>query len=330
MIEEAKENEEGRETEEEPQVYSVEKGLTGWKFDRREFLIAAAAAGAAATVAAMGAIDKSREETSETVDVFGDSNTLAVAMLAMIAVMPAQPFTQIWRITNNSETDWRKEATLHLVTDDQLQAPASVPVPDIAPGETIVVKADMVAPANPGTYQSSWRLQAADDSVPVASGPFVVLNGCLCESSHNPYGSGTWQVTNLDADALGSRVHFSQVDVETDDDIILKDNTDEERQRITGSYPSGLWSEVVPGKIVKVELTGSGNGYGFCLDQVETFCVYMPLILKEPTPTSTPTPTPTPCTCHSVCSCDGHCSCNPHCTCDQVCTCDTIHYWFPN
>jgi len=38
--------------EEEPQVYTVQKDLTGWRFSRRDFL---AAAGAAAAAAVMGA-----------------------------------------------------------------------------------------------------------------------------------------------------------------------------------------------------------------------------------------------------------------------------------
>ena len=333
MTEEAKRNEREEEAkqqegiEEEPQVYSVKKGLTGWKFGRREFLAAAASAVAAATAAAMGATDRSREETPETAEVLETSIVLAMTTLAMAAMGPAQSFAQAWRFTNQSETAWCKGARLHLVDSEQMQAPASVPVPDIAPGETVVVQVDMVAPTNPGTYRCGWRLQTADDTSPVASGPFVVLNGCIVESPH-PYEnnmSQTWTVTNPDTNAQSTSVHFSRLEVESNwDNVILKDETGQEHQRITGSHPSGLWSNPVPGRVVQVQLVtdSSVTGWGFCLDQAETARVmYLPLVAKQPTPTPTNTPTPTP----TPCSCDTY-----YCSCDRVCTCDTVHYWYPN
>ena len=329
MTEETKRNEQEEETErreeteEEPQVYSVKKGLTGWKFGRREFLIGATTAAAAATAAAMTTLDKSTGETSETAEVLEDSISLAVAMLAMVAVKPGQSFAQVWRFTNKSDTAWCRGATLHLADGDQIQAPALVPVSDIAPGETVAVRVDMVAPAELDTYQGSWHLQVAGKTTPVASGPLIVLNGCIVESSH-PYEnntSQTWTVTNPDTNAQSTRVHFSRVEVQDNHDyLILKDNTGQEHQRITGNYPSGLWSGPVPGSVVQVQLVtdSSVTRWGFCLDQVETTClVYLPLVIRQPTPTRTPTPTATPCACYS------HCSCNPHCTCDRV------HYWYP-
>jgi hypothetical protein len=320
--EEETQREEG--AEEEPHVYSVKKGLTGWKFGRREFLTAAATAATAATAAAMAATGKSKEATSETTERLEDSITLAVAMLAMTAVGPAQSFAQVWRFTNQNDTAWCKGARLHFVGGEPMQAPASVPVPDIAPGETAEVHVDMVAPTAPGTYQCNWRLQAADSTL-VASGPFVLLNECIVESPH-PYEnnmSETWTVTNPDTDAQSTRVHFSRVEVESNYDyVILRDEHGQEHQRITGGHPSGLWSTLVPGRVVQVQLvTDSSETYwGFCLDQIETtYFAYLPSVSRQPTPTptSTPTPTATPCPCH------GYCSCNPHCTCDRV------HYWYP-
>jgi hypothetical protein len=201
------------------------------------------------------------------------------------------------------------------VGGDQMPSPASVTMPDIAPGESVAVQVEMVAPAEPGRY--NWRLQVADDIVPVASGPLVVLSECIVESPH-PYEndlSQTWTVANPDEDAHSTRVHFSKVDLQSDDYIILKDDTGQEYQRITGSYPMGLWSKSVPGRVVQIQLvTGpSGTGWGFCLDQVETVrLMYLPLVFKQytpfeipsvtvtptgrpsATPTATPSPTPTP------------------------------------
>jgi hypothetical protein len=252
---------------------------------------------------------------------------LAVAMLAIMAVKPAQSFAQVWRLTNNSDTAWCRGAKLVPAGDDQVQAPSSLTVPDIAPGKTVAVEAEMIAPAKPGTYRSSWRLQAAGNTVPVPLSPLVVSNGCIAESSH-PYENNLsqgWTVTNPDENACNTRVHFSEVDLAPGDDIVLKDSTGKEHQRITSSYPLGLWSQLVPGSVVQVELVtdASGTGWGFCLDQLETIClVYLPLVSKYPTatPTVTPTRTPThtPCSCHGQCTCVGyHCICVP------------IHYWYP-
>lgn len=41
-------------------------------------------------------------------------------------------------------------------------APHSVPVADIAPGESGNVSVEMVAPTEPGIYRGDWRLQLAD------------------------------------------------------------------------------------------------------------------------------------------------------------------------
>ena len=64
----------------------MKKGLTGWKFDRREFLAATAAAAAAATAAVMGSINRSEEKSLKTPEVSSDSITLAMTMLTMMAV----------------------------------------------------------------------------------------------------------------------------------------------------------------------------------------------------------------------------------------------------
>ena len=298
---------------EEPQVYGVEKDLTGWKFGRREFVTAAAAAGVAAATGAAVA-GRSREAVQQAEEGLGSAITLAVAVPAMRAVMPGAVFAQVWRFTNHSDTTWCRGASLHIVDGEQLQAPALVAVPDIAPGETVGVQVEMVAPADLGTYQGSWYLKVIGNAAPVSYGPFVVLDGCIAESAH-PYPNDadqTWTVTNPDGNAGSTRVHFARMEVEEGYDcIILKDGSGQECQRITGDHSSGMWSDPVPGRVVEVQLVtnASGTAWGFCLDQVETVhLVYLPFMSRQPTPTPSPTP----------CPCDIH-----------YCTCDTVHYWYP-
>ena len=324
-------------TEEEPQVYSVNKGLTGWKFGRREFLAATATAAAAVTAAAMVATDKSGAAAPDTAAASGEALMLDVALPVMMAVQPAQSFAQTWRFTNKSKAAWCKGATLHLANADgyirgnQLQAPASVAVPDIAPGETVNVQIDLKAPADLDTYQGRWHLQVQDDPTPVASGPFVVVAACIAESPHNYANNAnqTWVLDNPDTSARSTRVHFSRLETEGCCDLVyLKDNAGQVHQQISGTYASGLWSDPVPGSVVQVQLTSDSSvtAWGFCVDLIETvqtYFLFLALMARAPTLTPTPTPTATPCACYGVCSCHGHCSCNPHCTCDS------IHYWYP-
>jgi hypothetical protein len=326
-----------QEAEEEPQVYDVKKGPVGWRFSRRDFLAAAAAAAAAATAAAVGAGDKSREVTAEPIQVLDDPTGLGV-----IDLNPGELFTKVWRFKNNTDTAWGAGKKLLLVGGDQVQAPASVPVPNAAPGEIVSVSVDMVAPKEPGYYQLNWLLQVTGTLTYTSYLPIVVKGfvpptpiptstptppACLAESPH-PYQnnmSQTWVVINQDPGAQGTRVHFSRVEVESSlDYIILKDSTGQEYQRITGSYPTGLWSNAVPGRTVQVQLVTDSQVtmWGFCVDRIET-AAYPPTATRIPT--HTPTRTSTPCSCVGYCS--GHCP--GHCTCNPVCTCVPVHYWYP-
>jgi hypothetical protein len=218
------ENQGGRQ-EQEPQIYNVKKDLTGWKFNRRKFLTAAATAATAATAAAMAAMDESGEATSKTAAGLGASIALGMSIPVIQAVRPGESFAHVWQFTNESDTARSQGVSLELMSGDQLQAPASILVPELSPGETVAVEADMLAPSEPGTYQGTWCLRVADGTDPVASGPFVILLGCIVESPH-PYENNmnqTWTVTNPDTNAQSTRVHFSRLEVETDwDNIILK------------------------------------------------------------------------------------------------------------
>jgi len=323
-------------TAEGPHVYSVNKGLTGWKFGRREFLAATATAAAAVTAAAMVATDKSGAAAPDTAAA-GEALMLDVALPVMMAVQPAQSFAQTWRFTNKSQAAWCKGATLHLASADgdsrgnQLQAPASVAVPDIAPGETVNVQIDLKAPADLSTYRGRWHLQVQNAPAPIASGAFVVVAACIAESLH-PYANSTnqtWVLDNPDTSAQSTRVHFSRLETESGWDFVyLKDNAGQVYQQLSGTYASGLWSNAVPGSVVQVQLTSdpSVTAWGFCIDLIETvqtYSLFLALMARAPTLTPTPTPTRTPTPTATPCRCYGVCTCNPHCTCDS------IHYWYP-
>merc|ERR1711991_273381 len=59
------------------------------------------------------------------------------------------------------ETEWPANARLEFVGGDRLQGQA-VDVVSPAPGETVDVAVDMIAPRAPGRYCSYWRMKAGD------------------------------------------------------------------------------------------------------------------------------------------------------------------------
>jgi len=77
-------------------------------------------------------------------------------------VEPGESFTKTWRVENCGAIAWGAGVTLRFVDGDQMGAPVSVPVPNVAPGETVDISVDMVAPSETGTFRGDWRLQLAD------------------------------------------------------------------------------------------------------------------------------------------------------------------------
>ncbi len=289
--------------EEEPAVYAVQKDIQGsWKFSRRNFLKGVVTTGAITTTAALGTVgiaSKADEESAGDGQVLIGSIPLVLKMPIITAVKPRQPFTQVWEFTNQGDTPWQGQVSLCLSNSDPVQVPSSVHVPEMAPGETVAVRVDMAAPAELSSYEGNWSLQDAGHTI--TSGSFTILDGCIAESPH-PYTnalSQTWTLTNPDASAQHTCIHFSRLEVETNYDyVILKNGVGEEVQRITGSYPTGLWSRAVPGRDVQVQLVtdATTTGWGFSVDQLQTsHVVYLPAIIKQSqsTPDNTATPIPT-------------------------------------
>lgn len=73
---------------------------------------------------------------------------------------PGEAFTKIWRLQNTGKCAWTNEYSLVWFSGEQLGAPASVPLSgNVEPGQTVEIAVDMVAPQQPGTFQSNWKLR---------------------------------------------------------------------------------------------------------------------------------------------------------------------------
>jgi len=213
--------------EEQPEVYTAKKDLTGWQFDRRTFL---AAAGATAAVAAVGTATSCGSPTPPeqvvVVDVVATATNTPLPVVASPVTMPSevpsppgpiaptapgetpmpsdtpaaadtaaptptstpekpkaefvkdvtipdgtemrpnQPFTKTWRYRNSGTAPWGDGVQLAFVPgtiqgfqSNQMGGPDAVDVPNVAPGDTVDISVNLVAPAKPGKYRGYWRLR---------------------------------------------------------------------------------------------------------------------------------------------------------------------------
>jgi uncharacterized protein (DUF2141 family) len=87
---------------------------------------------------------------------------------------PGAEFTKRWEIKNNSECVWTTEYSITFVGGDQMSAPDSVPLErPVAPGESIDIAIDMVAPEfQQEPYRGNWQM--ADPS-----GEIFGINGVI-------------------------------------------------------------------------------------------------------------------------------------------------------
>ncbi|MCI0564065.1 MAG: hypothetical protein MN733_36785, partial [Nitrososphaera sp.] len=130
-------------------------------------------------------------------------------------------------------------------------------------------------------------LMVKADSIAIAQTGSGVVVIPTVESDH-PYPNNHddfWLVPSIDAQADATRLFFSTLELENGVDwLILMDGQDTEIQRITGSYPEGLWSEPIPGNLAKVRLVTdtSVRHWGFAIDALES--VSMPSLLYSSHP----------------------------------------------
>jgi hypothetical protein len=88
-----------------------------------------------------------------------------------------KPFTKTWRLKNVGTCTWTSAYKLVFDSGERMSGPESQPLTavSVAPGETVDVSVDMIAPAIAGTYKSNWKIK--DDKGEIfglSSGPFFV------------------------------------------------------------------------------------------------------------------------------------------------------------
>ena len=88
-------------------------------------------------------------------------------------------FTKTWRLKNVGTCTWTTAYRVFFTGGDQLTAPSSVNLPsNVAPGQTVDVSVEMVAPGTAGHYKGYWVLRSATGAIfgvgPEYNNPFWV------------------------------------------------------------------------------------------------------------------------------------------------------------
>lgn len=73
---------------------------------------------------------------------------------------PGQTFTKTWRLVNSGTCPWTTDYTLALFSGEPMGAPATTRLSKaVAPGESVDISVDLIAPASAGSYQGNWKLR---------------------------------------------------------------------------------------------------------------------------------------------------------------------------
>jgi hypothetical protein len=87
-------------------------------------------------------------------------------------------FTKTWRLKNVGSCAWTSGYSLIFDSGDQMGGPASQQLTNgtVAPGQTIDISVNLVAPASPGAYKGNWKLKDGSGEVfALSTGPFWVI-----------------------------------------------------------------------------------------------------------------------------------------------------------
>ncbi len=77
-------------------------------------------------------------------------------------MQPGQTFSKTWRLRNSGTCTWSSSYAIVYFSGERMGAPDSAPLTgSVAPGQTVDVTVDMVAPTTAGTFQSNWKLRNA-------------------------------------------------------------------------------------------------------------------------------------------------------------------------
>jgi len=183
---------------------------------------------------------------------------------------PGQTFTKTWRLVNSGSCPWTREYAVVWFSGEPISVdPQSAFANEVAPGAMVDVTVDMVAPENPGVYQSNWKLRNSQGEFfgigPNGDAPFWVMVEVREESTAtipvepSPVATATVYANGLVSLALADGLDLDNAALNTDSGADIR-------------YHSSLGSEVqlLPENGAKVGLFGD-------LEPEEADCLDAPL-----------------------------------------------------
>jgi len=92
---------------------------------------------------------------------------------------PGSSFTKVWRLKNNGTCTWTRSYRLVLVSGELMRGQNLMALPtEVAPGQTIDLSMNFVAPIIEGSYRGNWQIRNNKGEIfgtnPTANRPFWV------------------------------------------------------------------------------------------------------------------------------------------------------------
>lgn len=181
--------------------------------------------------------------TGQACDQASPGNPIDVTIPDDTVMAPGQTFSKTWRLRNAGTCTWTTGYAIVWFSGERLEASNSVALTSsVAPGQTIDVAVDMVAPQTPGTYQSNWKLRNASNVLfgigPGEGLPFYVRIIVSQSTTTTPSASPTITLTPTPgAHASGTAILFPSDRLNLDnnqvnsggEDLLYQYNESEER-----------------------------------------------------------------------------------------------------
>jgi len=94
---------------------------------------------------------------------------------------PGEPFEKVWEIQNIGTVPWKNRRLRRIGICSglgRLTSEPSFPLPHTAPGEMCLVRIDLVAPVQPGSYYAAWKMvdSAGRECLPKHTPVFVSID----------------------------------------------------------------------------------------------------------------------------------------------------------
>ena len=74
---------------------------------------------------------------------------------------PSEPFVKTWRVLNSGTCAWGSGYRLQFMAGTQMGGSDAVRVPEAAPGESVEVSVELIAPEGRGAYRGDWQMRSA-------------------------------------------------------------------------------------------------------------------------------------------------------------------------